>query len=264
MVCPGVIGLAIAIAAAQNPTKPGTPLDPTARNMETVRAMREDELPRGPTWRRGLWLWLVLGIVGVAASFGGHALMVWLEAELDLKSPLMQSLLDGWLIAALLGIYIVMLALPFVPGAELGILLLLALGSKVALPVYAATVTALVLSFAIGRLVPLQRLIAILNDVGLSRAANLLSRDQTALVQPLAERSSRNWASATLARLLEHRCVALAILINTPGNSLIGGGGGIALMTGASRLITFRQFLVTISIAVAPIPLAILIASRFI
>ena len=67
---------------------------------------------------------------------------------------------------------------------------------------------------------------------------------------------------AVLARILRHRCCALGVLFNTPGNSLIGGGGGIAIATGASRLLGFPHFLATVVIAVAPVPAAILIADR--
>jgi hypothetical protein len=36
---------------------------------------------------------------------------------------------------------------------------------------------------------------------------------------------------------------------------LIGGGGGIALVTGMSRLIPYPQFLLVLALAIAPVPL---------
>jgi hypothetical protein len=54
----------------------------------------------------------------------------------------------------------------------------------------------------------------------------------------------------------------LAIVLNLPGNIVIGGGGGIALMAGASRLYSVPGFLVTIVLAVAPVPLAILVFGK--
>ena len=58
--------------------------------------------------------------------------------------------------------------------------------------------------------------------------------------------------------LLRHRYLALGIVLNVPGNSLIGGGGGIVLLAGISRLYSIPAFLLTITIAVAPIPLIVM------
>jgi hypothetical protein len=49
------------------------------------------------------------------------------------------------------------------------------------------------------------------------------------------------------------------VAINLPGNIVIGGGGGIALMAGLSRLFSPSGFVVTVAIATLPIPLAWLI-----
>jgi hypothetical protein len=45
--------------------------------------------------------------------------------------------------------------------------------------------------------------------------------------------------------------------LNIPGNIVIGGGGGIAMIAGLTGLYSFPRYLLTIAIAVAPIPLAI-------
>jgi hypothetical protein len=54
---------------------------------------------------------------------------------------------------------------------------------------------------------------------------------------------------------------ALAILFNLPGSALVGGGGGISLAAGISRLVTYPQFLITTALAVSPIPIAVLVAA---
>jgi hypothetical protein len=59
--------------------------------------------------------------------------------------------------------------------------------------------------------------------------------------------------------LIRHRYFALAIVVNVPGNIILGGGGGIALIAGASKLFSLSGFLATIALAVAPVPLAILV-----
>ena len=58
-----------------------------------------------------------------------------------------------------------------------------------------------------------------------------------------------------VARAMAFRGLTLAVLINTPGNVVLGGGGGIALTVGLGRLMTFRHFLVSAALAVAPVPL---------
>jgi hypothetical protein len=58
--------------------------------------------------------------------------------------------------------------------------------------------------------------------------------------------------------LLRFRYLALAVAFNIPGNYLVGGGGGIALMAGVSRLYSVPGFLFTIALSVAPVPLAVL------
>jgi hypothetical protein len=62
--------------------------------------------------------------------------------------------------------------------------------------------------------------------------------------------------------MLRHRLWALALLINLPGSALIGGGGGICMAIGVSRLVTYPQFLLTTALAVSPLPVAILVASN--
>ena len=42
--------------------------------------------------------------------------------------------------------------------------------------------------------------------------------------------------------LLRHRYLLFALLINMPGNSVLGGGGGIALVSGFARLYRWPPF----------------------
>jgi hypothetical protein len=53
----------------------------------------------------------------------------------------------------------------------------------------------------------------------------------------------------------------IAIMLNLPGNALIGGGGGIGLIAGMSRLYPFPKFILLVSLAVTPLPLLFLIGS---
>ncbi|WP_418320655.1 hypothetical protein [Piscinibacter sakaiensis] len=161
------------------------------------------------------------------------------------------------MISALL--YVVLLAIPFVPGAEIGLALMAMLGPQIAPLVYLCTLAGLALGFLIGRLVPLSMLARLAHDCRLERAARLLAEieplDQDQRLALLIERAPRR----LLPLVLRHRHLALALALNIPGNYLIGGGGGIALVAGISRLYSVPGFLLIIALAVAPVPLAVLV-----
>jgi hypothetical protein len=64
--------------------------------------------------------------------------------------------------------------------------------------------------------------------------------------------------SKVIPFLLKHRYLIIAITLNLPGNAIIGGGGGIGLITGISRLYPFPKYLLLVSLAITPLPLLIL------
>jgi len=57
--------------------------------------------------------------------------------------------------------------------------------------------------------------------------------------------------------LLKHLYLTIAVVLNLPGNALIGGGGGIGLMVGMSGVVPFYKYLAIVAIAVLPVPLII-------
>jgi hypothetical protein len=59
--------------------------------------------------------------------------------------------------------------------------------------------------------------------------------------------------------LLRHRYVALMVALNIPGNAVIGGGGGIGHAAGYSRLFWTGGYLTAVALAVAPVPLAVIV-----
>lgn len=155
--------------------------------------------------------------------------------------------------------YVLTLAIPFVPGVEIGLGLMVVLGAQIVPLVYLCTIAGLTIAYLIGHTVPPRVLIRLCRDLHLRRAATLLE-----LFDEVPANEKLNFMlSATPNRLtfnlLRYRYLALAALINMPGNFLIGGGGGIAMLTGASRLFRLPYFLLTIAIAVSPVPLIILI-----
>jgi len=65
--------------------------------------------------------------------------------------------------------------------------------------------------------------------------------------------------SRVMPFLLRHRFLALMVALNLPGNALVGGGG-IGLMAGSSRLFAFPKFILTVAVAVSPVPLMVMIS----
>lgn len=63
--------------------------------------------------------------------------------------------------------------------------------------------------------------------------------------------------------LVDHRDLALIAVLNMPGNALIGGGGGIALVAGMSGMFRPDRYLLAVAIAALPIPLFMLAGGYF-
>lgn len=203
---------------------------------------------------------LLVGAVCLSLAVGGQGLAGHVASALDLPGLARDGLALPILFAVLL-VYVALLACPFVPGAEVGLMLLVFFGADLAAPVYLATVAALCLSFFVGRQIPDPAAGAFLRRMGLAHAAEALAAYGSDH-PPSGNRNRIGWCigwriglSRWVARAMAFRGLTLAVLINTPGNVVLGGGGGIALTVGLGRLMTFRQFLVSAALAVAPVPL---------
>ena len=159
-------------------------------------------------------------------------------------------------------IFTFLLAIPFVPGAEIGITLIGMFGPKIVFLVYVCTLAGLLTSFIVGRLISLKALAKLFKDLNLQRSSELVKRFESLEREELLTFIVSEAPNRLVPFLVKHRYVALAILVNLPGNILIGGGGGIALMAGASRLYSLSGFIITIAIGVSPVPMAILIFGR--
>lgn len=171
------------------------------------------------------------------------------------SSPEVTSLFGHVMMAGLI-IFLITAAIPFVPGAEIGFAILMFFGADAALAVYTCMVGALALSFCVARFLPATVLAGALDWMRLIRAAELVRRIETA--EPLERMAllSQSLPGWLGPRLIRNRYVALALAINIPGNTVVGGGGGLAFLAGASGIYSFGAFLITILIAVAPVPLA--------
>ena len=184
-----------------------------------------------------------------------------LDTLLGLRRLAQAEMTGGLRMLAVLALHAALIAIPFVPGAELGLLLLMLFGASLAGPVYAATIAGLLLSFTVGRLAPrplLRRWLARLSLGGVLDAADRMAASPADPAPPTSTRRR------LLGRLLRWRCCVLVVMINTPGNTLLGGGGGISMAAGLSGLFSFRAFLASVLIGVAPVPALVLLAALWI
>lgn len=220
--------------------------EPDRRSKVAVEAA--DRPPRGRWWRLALFVAVVLGIQAAGS---------WLAGLLELEiwprhSPMLD--LAGVLISAA---YVITMALPFVPGIEIGLAVMLVFGAQAIPAIYACTQLALALSFLVGRLVPLGVLAAGAGWLHLHALRRLLARLEplapTERLALLTEKAPRAW----VRRLITHRYLALAVLINLPGNAILGGAGGIGLVAGMSRVFSLPRYLLLMAVATSPVPLVL-------
>lgn len=204
---------------------------------------------------RGLFKIAMLVLVVVVANLAAG----WVAGLLDFQLlPSNEELVHRVIMTSAV-VYAVLLAVPFVPGVEIGLALIAVLGPRIVFLVYVSTVAGLSLSFAIGRLISLKGLIKLFDDLRLERASRLL-----ATIEPMSRDERLAFLHSRAPQrfvpfLLRHRYLSLAVLFNLPGNFIIGGGGGIAMIAGVSGLYSTPAFLATLALAVSPVPIAILV-----
>ena len=194
---------------------------------------------------------MVLLIIIVALNVGG----TWLSHLIDFQLfPRHEPMLHAIVLVAVI-LYIVLMATPFMPGIEIGLALMMLLGNKGAILVYLCTLAALSVSFAIGRKIPSRFIDLLLNWLHLYKASALVHQLESLNQQERLEFLSEKAPSRIAPFLLRHRYLAIAVVVNLPGNALIGGGGGIGLVAGMSKIIPFHGYLMVLAIAIAPVPL---------
>lgn len=210
--------------------------------------------PNPTSARKGTVLRNAFRIVAIVVlALAIHQLLNWASAEAEHGA----AQLAPWMLALFLLVYALLIAVPFVPGVEVGLTLMAMEGPWIAPWIYAATVVGLAASYCAGEGFSYPRLHRILADLRLTRACRLIEMlqplgkaDRLALLQARAP----CWARPFVSRF---RYVLMAALINLPGNALIGGGGGLMFVAGFSRLFHAPAMLMTILIAVAPVPFVV-------
>lgn len=159
-------------------------------------------------------------------------------------------------------LYIVFLALPFVPGIEISVALFAAFGEEVSLVIYLASIVSLMISYFVGRLYSIRIITSFFRFLRLDFAADFSQRLEPLTPQQRLELMVTNAPTRLVPFLIRYRYIALAVALNIPGNAVIGGGGGIAMLAGISGLFRVLPFVGTIAFAVAPIPLAFYVMGK--
>lgn len=212
---------------------------------------RRENMPPARPSRSSTLLRLALLVAGIVIF--NLAAARWIA---DLAGSLISAgwSAGSWIGLAVLALYALLLAIPFVPGAEIGISLLIMQGAAIAPFVHAATVVGLCLAYGLGHAFATRLPCGFLASMGMPRACAFVD-DMKAMSR--AERLQRLKAAAPAwvgHWILDYRYLLVALLINLPGNSLIGGGGGILLVAGMSRLFRFPALALTVALATAPVP----------
>lgn len=193
--------------------------------------------------------WVTLLVLGHSLSHMGFH-----DAQSMLFS--MRDALGPGAIVLLVLVYGVVLAMPFLPGIELGLLIMAVFGPIGAVAAYAATVGGLMLAYAVGQALPERVIVRLLERTGI-----VLPRDgiELAMAEMVAAKATtRSAPHRLIATLLSYRYLSLAVCLNFPGNAAFGGGGGLALLCGVSRQFGWRSFALTAAIATSPVPILVL------
>jgi hypothetical protein len=115
---------------------------------------------------------VVLAVVGIAylANQAGD----WIGERVKMEiTPENEGVIFGATIIAIT-LYALLISLPFVPGVEIGIGLMVMFGTPMAIPVYLSTVIGLTMGFFIGRLVPERVLCGCFDFLGMTRVNSVI------------------------------------------------------------------------------------------
>jgi hypothetical protein len=198
----------------------------------------------------------ILLIVGLLAllNYGGSRVIEQINFQLWPEHENLMITVLWFSVAA----YVIWMAMPFVPGIELGLALMVLLGPMGVVLVYLCTLLSLSLSFAIGRLIPLKPFSRFLGWLHLCKAQNLVLQLEPLNSEERLDLLLRTAPSRVIPFLLKHRYLMIAVILNLPGNALIGGGGGIGLIAGMSRLYPFPKYILFVGLAITPLPILFL------
>ncbi|XKH01579.1 hypothetical protein LG325_02045 [Marinobacter nauticus] len=196
-----------------------------------------------------IFVWVTLLVLGHSLShMGFHDSQSMLLSMRDSLGPIT--------IVLFVIVYGLVLAMPFLPGVELGLLIMAVFGPAGAVAAYVATFGGLMLAFGVGRTLPEHVVMMWLGRVGVALPQGGMAAAVDRMIKPKTMDLSPS--RRLVAILMNHRYLSLAVGLNFPGNAALGGGGGVALLCGVSRQFSFRAFALTLAIAISPVPMLVL------
>lgn len=176
---------------------------------------------------------------------------LWQFEGLGLVSSFLESHNTWTALLLSAALYAVLLSLPFVPGVELGWLIIGLFGIPGIVVSWVSTVLGLALGFGSARLLRQHPTFARL----LLRRRELSDADPTHLsFIPFVMQQCLVWQE-------RHPYLFLLVTLNLPGNLVLGGGGGIAWLTAVTPGIRFLQFVLVVAIGTSGVPLVLLAGS---
>lgn len=190
---------------------------------------------------------LVLAATALIVALDPHAdLMAWTASIERYRT------VDNLIYVSIL--YVICLAVPFMPGVEIGLLLMLIFGKTGIIAAYLGTIVGLNLSFAVGRLLDRGKFGEFLHRRYASTRYNSDAWFQTTI--------DRSPVVRPILHFFEHRFqnlryFSVGVLFNLPGNSVVGGGGGIALICGMTSAFSWFKFAITVAVATLFVPLLV-------
>jgi hypothetical protein len=115
---------------------------------------------------------IVLRLAAIAiAAFVIHLAVSWLKTEIAATGSAGSKFMLTGMIFLILLVYAMLIALPFVPGIEIGLALIAMQGTSIGPYVYLFTVIGLSAAYLIGQFIPYKSLHKVLSDFGLKRIA---------------------------------------------------------------------------------------------
>jgi hypothetical protein len=229
--------------------------DPIVSDRPAAEKPGQSPPQRSPRrWPRIVLIGSIYAIIIIAGTLVGDLLVARMNVDL---APGTEAMLHRIIMASLVA-YVLLMAVPFVPSVEIGLALIFMIGVDIVPVVYGSTVLALVIAFGVGRRVPEPLLARVFAALGLRRAAALIQRSQPLSREARLADLTAHLPGRLAPWLLRHRHLAIAAVLNVPGNNLIGGGGGIALAAGMTRLVSFPAFVATVAIGTLPLPILFL------
>lgn len=186
------------------------------------------------------WIWL-LRVLIAGAVFSGIAYLLMGGNEV-LEQLMHSSTLPMWAwLVITCSLYAMVLMIPFAPGLELGLLIMAMFGIPGIIGAWTATVIGLCMAFIVGQL---------------TRDSRLISAVKRKFLSHEGKSKAIRWIRK---RLAQFPYVSLALLLNVPGNMVIGGGGGIALSAGALGNLSLSRFFITVVMACGVVPMMLII-----